>query len=200
MIEHVGSPEVLVVDPGVGAALQMAALQKPIGAVLLTHGHPDHIWDAAEVSRLGGGAPVFLPSADLDWLADPAGMLGFGDFGEWQRPEVSGVPLGTWQVLPEIYLRMIPAPGHSPGSSVFLIGGATNMGTSTALTGDVVFKGSVGRTDLIGGDDAVMSETLRTLAGALDPSTVLLPGHGERTVWSTELSENPYVKEAVEGR
>lgn len=194
-----GAP-VLVVDPGPGVAAALSERGIETGAVLLTHGHPDHTWDAAEVSRMGDGVPVFLPSPDREWLDDPAGKLGFGSFGQWEAPLALDVPLGDWQVLPGVVLHAVPAPGHSPGSTVFLIGGTTDVGTPTALTGDVIFKGSIGRTDLPGGDQAEMDETLRTLAAVLDPATTLLPGHGQKTVWSEELATNPYVKDARTGR
>lgn len=69
-----------------------------------------------------------------------------------------------------------------------------------ALSGDVIFAGSVGRTDLPGGDEYVMRESLRTLADVLDPATVLLPGHGPQTRWGTELQTNPFVLRAQQRR
>lgn len=190
------SDSILVVDPGVGAKEAVAATGRKVGAVLLTHGHPDHTWDAHAVSHMGGEAPVFMPSPDRYWLDDPVGLLGFGTFGQWDRPTVLDAPLGDWEVLPGLFLRMVPAPGHSPGSALFLVGGKTNQGDAVAFSADVIFEGSVGRTDLLGGDEEEMKASLRLLADALDPKTVLLPGHGGKTTWVHELNHNHFVAEA----
>lgn len=196
----------LVVDPGPGTASQvLSTLERhdlKVEAVLLTHGHFDHVWDvAALVEALGGDIPIYIPGPDLFWLDDPTAGLGLSldhlGLGPWRKP--AGVqPIEELQFNPteQITVRTVPAPGHSPGSSVFLLG-AEGLDEPHALGGDVVFAGSVGRTDLPGGDEYEMRESLRTLAVALDPATVLLPGHGPATKWSEELRSNPYVLRAV---
>jgi len=121
------------------------------------------------------------------------------------------------EMVPGIALRAIPAPGHSEGSTLFFFEArlADNAllyeaeviedDPSTAdeehtylmaLDGDVIFKGSVGRTDLPGGDQVQMLGTLRFLASAIDPATVLLPGHGAVTTMEHEHHGNPYLAEA----
>lgn len=208
------SETVVVVDPGFGAATKIAKrlqeLDKTVGAVLLTHGHADHVWDAEAVSRLtadGVPAPIYLPPPDRDWLEDPLGKLGMPDIlgiaADWSPPQdVRNTPTGNWAILPEVVLLVVPAPGHSAGSSIILLGGTGTLDGNElgeaplALSGDVVFRGSVGRTDLSGGDEYEMRESLRTLAGVLDPRTVLLPGHGPETTWGGELENNPYVRRA----
>ena len=209
------SKKALVVDPGPGTAQGvqdvLGAEQLEVGAVLLTHGHIDHVWDAAQVAALeqvtsadaeATVIPVLIPQPDLGFLQDPAGMLGFSPQGfglpAWEYP-AGVVPIEdlSFGPVPGIMFRMIPAPGHSPGSAVFLMAGTGGDATPLALSGDVVFAGSVGRTDLPGGDEEEMRESLRTLAGAMDPATTLLPGHGEATTWGHELATNPYVKRAV---
>lgn len=194
--------EALVVDPGPGTAQQVRTLLADkgleVGAVLLTHGHVDHVWDAEQVSS--GTVPVYIPEADRYWLNDPLGGLQMRadalGLGAWEAPAlVEGLGSQTFSPVEGLTLRLVPAPGHSPGSSVFLI--AVEAGQQPlALCGDVIFAGSVGRTDLPGGDEWVMRETLRTLADILDPATVLLPGHGEPTRWKEELETNPYVARA----
>lgn len=208
-----GASDVLVIDPGLGAAVRVAELLdqrgQRAGAVLLTHGHPDHTWDGAAVA--GDEVPVFLPRPDSSWLADPFGQISGQLLGQiplpgtnpWQAPAlVKDVPAGAWEVLPGVVLQMVPSPGHSAGSALFLIGGQVRSMTDrifdqVALSGDVVFAGSVGRTDLPGGDAEEMRQSLRTLASALDPATVLLPGHGPNTTWANELEHSFHVKEAA---
>ncbi len=197
-----GEGQALVVDPGPGTAQQVKELLAQngleVGAVLLTHGHVDHVWDAKAVS--GDSVPVFIPEGDLHWLTDPVGLLEMRaealGLGPWEAPAlVEGLGSQTFTPVPGVTLRSVPAPGHSPGSSLFLIAVDPSQ-QPLALCGDVIFAGSVGRTDLPGGDEWVMRETLRTLADALDPRTALLPGHGEPTVWEQELASNPYVARA----
>lgn len=193
--------QALVVDPGPGTSAEVANLldreDLSVGGVLLTHGHIDHVWEAARVAR---GAPVFVPEPDAMMMADPAGFLQLSaesmGLGLWEYPEnLRAVGAGVFSPVDGISLRLVPAPGHSPGSSLFLVTPAPATGP-VALSGDVIFAGSVGRSDLPGGDEAVMNETLRTLADALDPATVLLPGHGPQTSWGSELESNLFVQRA----
>ena len=225
-----GGPAV-VVDPGAGAAQALPPLlaehRLTVGAVVVTHGHADHLWDAAAVA---GAAPVHLAGPDLYRMSDPAGAL--GELGEyfrrltgtaWREPDlVRPFPAG-WlegggdEVVPGIVLRAVPAPGHTEGSAVLLV--RTTLGPGDVqpadllprdvlapdgptevllgLCGDVLFAGSMGRTDLPGGDEREMLSTLRTLATALPPETVLLPGHGPSTSLSAELATNPYLRRAI---
>ncbi|UNX53269.1 MBL fold metallo-hydrolase [Georgenia sp. TF02-10] len=219
----------LVVDPGAGAAQalgeHLAAHDLRVGAVALTHGHADHVWDAAAVA---GEAPVYVGPGDRYRLADPAGALGaeLGAYfaraagSPWQVPaQVSAYPAGCLTgggapLVPGVVVRAVPAPGHTEGSTVLLVRGALATpellpagaptgpdGTSLlGLCGDVLFAGSMGRTDLPGGDEAEMTATLTTLARALPPETVLLPGHGPATTLAAELATNPYLRRAASRR
>ncbi|WP_043535219.1 MBL fold metallo-hydrolase [Actinomyces polynesiensis] len=209
----------LVVDPSAGVldAIRstLDAHGVRVGAVLCTHGHPDHVWDAAEVASWAvdaDEAPVWVPGPDLPRMDDPLSWVPMRPEGldlVWRRPgDLRAVPAGTFEVVPGVVLLMVPAPGHTEGSAVFLGEGALEVasggdvlvarsGSSPwALTGDVLFAGSVGRTDLPGGDEVQMRHTLRTLANAVDPETLLLPGHGPWTTMRRELATNPYVARA----
>lgn len=207
-----GSTEALVVDPGPGTKDRVLKLLADngltLGAVLLTHGHFDHVWDAAAVADgvaedldAASLPPVYIPRPDLFWLDDPVEKVGLplAHLGlcDWRKP-ASATPISEleWQPVPNVTLRMIPAPGHSPGSAIYLVG-AEGLEEPLAFAGDVIFQGSIGRTDLPGGDVEEMDESLRTLAAVLNPETVLLPGHGPKTQWGAEKKTNPYVKRAL---
>lgn len=194
----------VVVDPGSGVAAQAREAVAAVGlvphAILLTHGHLDHTWDAAELSD-AWGIPVLVHEDDAYRLADPVGSL--GPLGR-QLAAMAGFPAGpavparveTFRADAEVpgvvvgQVRALHAPGHTQGSTVYLVGGAG--ADAVALTGDVLFAGTIGRCDLPGGDEPAMAATLRRLA-VLDPATRVLPGHGPSTTIGTELATNPYL-------
>lgn len=195
--------EALIVDPGVGAARRVERYCEEHGlqpkAVLLTHGHADHVWDTAAIAENHGHRiPVYIPSADIFWLDSPADELGLTlPALHWCKPDhITAAPINSWEPVKGVFLRMIPAPGHSPGSSIFLVDSPEDF-APTAFCGDVIFAGSVGRTDLPHGSETEMRESLRTLADVMDPRTKLLPGHGSRTTWRNELENNPYVLRVI---
>lgn len=214
VISHEG--RAVVVDPGAGTAQRIARHLTQHGlalaAVLATHGHPDHVWDAAAVA---GSTPVLIAAPDVERLRDPAGDLGpdlaamFAEMagGPWQVPAniVPFVPGEAVDPAPGLTLHTFGAPGHTPGSMLAVLDapaavtgpmseGTGLTGTRTlVLTGDVIFAGSVGRTDLPGGDPAAMRRTLAELPPRLPHDAVLLPGHGPATALSHERATNPFL-------
>lgn len=210
----------VVIDAGAGVTDDVLALVEERrlrpAAVLATHGHVDHTWDAGRLSA-ALDVPVVLHAADVYRLADPFGTLGvLGSAGRSshdpsgplaQAIAATGIdpasyepprrvePFGTVSdvrsadaVLELGSLRLVArhAPGHTEGSTLYLLG-------RLAFTGDVLFAGSVGRTDLPGGDDATMQTTLREVVATLPPETVVVPGHGPTSDIATELVHNPYL-------
>lgn len=214
----------LVVDPGAGShAWVPGALDKrglSLGAVLLTHGHPDHVWDVATVA---GSAPVYIPGPDMYRMDDPAAYLpvdpsralALSRMGAqpWVKPEgLRELPAeafsGPFEIVPGISIRALPAPGHSEGSTVFLLEGnpapdregammSTGQVEPIMLAGDVLFNGGVGRTDLPGGDEQKMAASLRLLVQVIKPETAVFPGHGPSTTMFHEVRHNPYLHAAM---
>ncbi|MFN8049084.1 MAG: MBL fold metallo-hydrolase [Ancrocorticia sp.] len=214
----------LVVDPGAGSAAWVRRTledrELELAAVLCTHGHADHVWDAGVVA--GDDVVVYLPEPDLYRLENPAIYTAvFTQFfvsysgHEWMAPARSeALPQefykeGGAEIVPGIRIRAIPAPGHSEGSSVFLLEGQItqdpeavrlpegSFGTELMLTGDVLFRDGVGRTDLPGSDPAAAQISLRNLAQTIAPARVFFPGHGGPSTMGRELRHSPYLREAV---
>lgn len=205
--------ECVVVDPGIGAeeaireALQQFGL-KPT-AVLLTHGHLDHIYSVTAVC--GGERAAYVHSDDRYRLRDPYATLGeglvqmleqqFGKAQTWVEPsDVVEIHDRERLTLAGLDFDVTHAPGHTEGSVIFTTHGVPDElpdsygVSSTVLSGDVLFAGSIGRTDLPGGSAEAMQRSLRDVILPLPDATLVLPGHGPGTTMAHERTSNPYLQ------
>lgn len=196
----------VIVDPGVGAADGLRRLVSahdltPAG-VLLTHGHIDHVASAAELAD-EYGVPAWIHVADRELLTDPAAGLGpevapllAQLIGDQPLAEPDDLRLFDEGVdVAGLSFEVIHAPGHRPGCVMLRTGLAGNdRADQVVFTGDVLFAGSIGRTDLPGGDHAVMLDTLRGPVLGLSDTSALLPGHGPQSLMAAERSSNPYLQ------
>lgn len=184
-----GASRAVVVDPGaeperVAAALE--AWEAAPSAILLTHGHMDHVGAVAPLVR-EFGIPVHLHPDDRDLYDDAAEHAAAWGL-EVPAPPPPDEPLAHGETVREagLELEVRHAPGHSPGG-VVLVGGGH------AFVGDCVFAGSVGRVDLPGGDGDVLLRSIREQILTLPEDTVLWPGHGPRTTVEREAGTNPFL-------
>ena len=191
--------ECVIIDPGQDAERGIEELLaryrlKPV-AVLLTHGHIDHVWSVGPVCG-AKGIPAWIHPADRGLLADPASGLAlnvgqelFGGVTFTEPDDVRELTDGAALELAAMELTVGHVPGHTPGSVTFR-GGADDL--DALFSGDLLFAGSIGRTDLPGGDHASMLKSLaRTLT--LPDETVVLPGHGPQTTVGAERRTNPFL-------
>ena len=168
-----------VIDPGYQADTildEVEALGLTVEAVLLTHGHFDHVGAVKEIAA-ETDCKVFLHTQDLTMPPMmTAGTLYYTDsYGEGTQLNLAGLSIGV-----------LHTPGHTPGSVCLMVG-------SSMFSGDTLFAGSCGRTDLPGGDWKTIRESLGRLASLEDDFTVF-PGHGESTTLALEKQYNPYLR------
>ncbi len=181
--------EAVVVDPSGSAAeirLELASRGTRCIAILVTHTHFDHILGLAELAE-GTGAPVYAPAGERAVLADPAAFTPAGITIHPCTPDTL-LEGGETLDLAGVTFEVLAVPGHSPGHLAYAIDGSL-------LSGDVLFAGSVGRTDLPGGDWATLLASLRTLVERFPPETTVHPGHGPATTLGAELTSNPFLAE-----
>jgi len=201
--------ECIVVDPGVGVERALAETLcehrlKP-QAVLLTHGHGDHV---ASVTPVCGAydIPAYLHGDDAYRLSDPFGpwlrellrsQLGSAA-AAWREPDdIRPLVDGLVVTVAGLEVSVDHAPGHTEGSVMFRLPSrdpAAEPGAQTCLSGDVLFAGSIGRTDLPGGDHTAMQRSLASKVLPLRDDTVVLPGHGHATTIGRERASNPYLQ------
>jgi glyoxylase-like metal-dependent hydrolase (beta-lactamase superfamily II) len=184
----------LVIDPGFDAETLVAEVRRERlepAAIVLTHAHLDHAWGVPAVRDAFPDAPVLLHADDLPLyrnLAGQAQMFGFPA----PRPVPEGGLLADGQELAfgRERVRVRHAPGHSPGHVVLIHDGP---GQPTAVVGDVLFAGSVGRTDLWGGSFPQLERSIREVLYRLPGHTRVVPGHGPDTTIAAEMAGNPFV-------
>jgi glyoxylase-like metal-dependent hydrolase (beta-lactamase superfamily II) len=196
----------VVVDPGIGVAERLDDLLtryrlRP-AAVLLTHGHIDHTFSVTPVCG-ARGVPAYVHPGDRAMLADPRIGLStdlramFGAGFIWSEPDdVLEFSAGQPLRLVGLEFTVDHAPGHTMGSVLLR---TETVEAPLCLSGDVLFAGSVGRTDLPGGDPDAMLASLRDKILPLADETVVLPGHGPRTTVGRERAGNPFLREAAAG-
>jgi hydroxyacylglutathione hydrolase len=182
-----GAAEAVVIDPSGSAAeirLRLAGMGARCAAILLTHGHWDHLVGVADLAE-GTGAPVYMAEAERMLLEQPDS---FSPPTVAIRPAVPDVLLqgGETLVLAGIAFEVLSVPGHSPAHLAYHAGGCL-------FSGDVLFAGGVGRTDLPGADWATLLESIRSLVHAYPEETVVYPGHGPATTLGAELARNPFL-------
>jgi hydroxyacylglutathione hydrolase len=202
--------ECVVVDPGQDAAPGVADIVrehrlKPV-AVLLTHGHLDHMWSVTPVAGTYDATAWIHPS-DRHLLSDPmagisretAAML-LGGRHEFVEPDdVAELADGQRLELAGLEVVVDHTPGHTQGSVTFRTPYVADDISEVMFSGDLLFAGSIGRTDLPGGDHATMLETLRHKVLALPDDVAVLPGHGEQTSIGRERATNPFLVDLTAG-
>ena len=198
--------ECVVVDPGIGVVdpldEMLAELRvKPV-AVLLTHGHIDHTFSVTPVCG-ARDVPAYVHPDDNGMLRDPLVGISpetaalFGGRLEWTEPD-DVRPLTDGEVLhiAGLELTVDHAPGHTGGSVLFRLPEDPNGDDpEVCLSGDVLFAGSIGRTDLPGGDHGAMLRSLATKILPLRDEVVVLPGHGPQTTIGQERASNPFLQD-----
>ncbi|MCC5579340.1 MBL fold metallo-hydrolase [Microtetraspora sp. AC03309] len=189
--------ECVVIDPGQDAVEGLDEVLrehrlKPV-AVLLTHGHMDHMWSVVPVCG-ARDVPAWIHPEDRELLSDPAKGLSlqtrqmlFGGLEFTEPDDVRELSDGATLKLAGLEITVDHAPGHTRGSVTFRV-------PEIMFSGDLLFAGSIGRTDLPGGDYATILRSLATVCLPLPDETTVLPGHGPQTTIGRERATNPYLR------
>jgi hydroxyacylglutathione hydrolase len=188
-----GSDRAVIVDPGDEAERILNAVDElgvTVDGILLTHTHFDHIGAVTPVAR-ETGAPVWCPELEVPVLADIMSFVPWPGFGPYESYEADHTFSGGEHLsLAGLEIDVLFTPGHSPGHVSFSI-----PDHQALFSGDVLFKGSVGRTDLPGGDWATLLESIRSLVEGHSPDTTVYPGHMGITTLGAEQASNPFLAE-----
>lgn len=184
-----GAPEAVVVDPSGSATeirLALASMGTRCAAILLTHGHWDHVVGVADLAE-GTAAPVHMAEDERVLLEEPGAFTPAGMTVRAWTPDVL-LRGGEVLELAGVTFEVLAVPGHSPAHLAYHAGGVL-------LSGDILFAGSVGRTDIPGADWATLLASIRTVVERFPPETVVHPGHGPATTLGAELASNPFLGE-----
>ena len=198
LVRRDGSDRAVIIDPGDEADKLLGAIDSlgvTLDAILLTHTHFDHVGAVAPVAR-ATGAKVWCPEIEVPVLADIMSFVpwpGFGPFESYDADET--VKGGEKLELAGFEIDVLFTPGHSPGHVTYSIADEQAL-----FSGDVLFQGSVGRTDLPGGDWPTLLRSIRTLVDTFPEETRVFPGHMGLTTLGAERATNPFLTELASSR
>jgi len=188
-----GSDRALIVDPGDEPERLLRAIDElgvTLDGILLTHTHFDHVGAVAPVAE-ATGAEVWVPEIEKPVLADIMSFVPWPGFGPYESYDAEHTLKGGEKLeLAGFEIDVMFTPGHSPGHVTFSI-----PDQEVIFSGDVLFQGSVGRTDLPGGDWATLLESIRSLVDNLSEDTTVHPGHMGLTTLGAERASNPFLAE-----
>jgi glyoxylase-like metal-dependent hydrolase (beta-lactamase superfamily II) len=198
LVRRQDSTAAIVIDPGDEPAKLLGAIDTlgvEVEAILITHTHFDHIGAVTPLAR-ATGAPVWCPELELPVLADIMSYVPWPGFGPFESYEADhSVSGGERLELAGFDIDVLFTPGHSPGHVSYSIASEQAL-----FSGDVLFQGSVGRTDLPGGDGPKLLDSIRRLVESLPGETTVYPGHMGITTLAAERAANPFLAELAADR
>jgi glyoxylase-like metal-dependent hydrolase (beta-lactamase superfamily II) len=193
LISREDSDRALMIDPGEEAPRLLGAIDElglELDAILLTHTHFDHVGAVAPVAK-ATNTEVWVPEIEKPVLADIMSFVPFAGFGPFESWDAEHTVAGGEKLeLAGFEIDVIFTPGHSPGHVTYSI-----ADEQAAFSGDVLFQGSVGRTDLPGGDWPTLAGSIRGLIDTLPEETTVYPGHMGITTLGAERATNPFLAE-----
>jgi glyoxylase-like metal-dependent hydrolase (beta-lactamase superfamily II) len=186
-----GAGRAVIVDPGDEAPRLLGALRElevELDGILLTHTHFDHVGAVAEIAR-ETGAEVWCPELEVPVLADINAFMRFPGLGPFESYDAEHAVAGGEQLeLAGLTFDVVFTPGHSPGHVTYAV-----RDEGALFSGDVLFQGSVGRTDLPGGDWPTLAASIADLLERFDEETLVYPGHMGVTTLGRERATNPFL-------
>jgi glyoxylase-like metal-dependent hydrolase (beta-lactamase superfamily II) len=188
-----GAREAIVVDPGDEPERLLAAIDAlgvEVAAILLTHTHFDHVGAVAPFAR-ATGAEVWCPEIEVPVLADIMSFVPWPGFGPFESYDADHTVKGGERLeLAGLDIEVLFTPGHSPGHVTYSVEDERAL-----FSGDVLFQGSIGRTDLPGGDAPTLLRSIATLLDRFEDETTVYPGHMGVTTLGRERATNPFLLE-----
>ncbi len=185
LIADPDSQQGAIIDPGDDPQYITTMIddhQVEVVAILCTHGHPDHIAAAVQVAAATGLDEIYLHPADIKMMAESTAP----QLPSALKPLLTEYDEGDQIMVGDLTIEVFPTPGHSPGSVCLTIPPAL-------FTGDTLFAGGVGRTDLPGGSSAELQASLRRIVAEFPPETAIYPGHGPTSTLADQLASNPWL-------